>query len=365
MIMIRIFILLTISIILLPNAAAAQKPSEQMEQAKTAGRKILEKYDLPGLQIAVRQNGNIIWSETFGKANFDKNLPVKTDTKFRIGSLSKLLTAAALMRLYEKNLIDLDAPVQKYILSFPQKKFPITLRQLAGHTAGIRHYEMKDFMNFGGAEFKNTADGLRIFQDDPLKFEPGTEYFYSSYGYNLLGAAIEAAAKKDFASVVEDEVLKPLQMKNTAGDLDDAAIKNRAEFYARGADGKFTKAEKIENRHRLPSGGYLSTAEDLTKFGAAFLSEGYLKRKTLEAVFTPQKLKDGTKTEVGIGWRIKEKPDGTRIFHHGGAIAGGRAFILLDEKSKTVVVLLANLMTDFGEAEAEQIAEFFTKQKGK
>lgn len=350
--------------ILLPNAVAAQKPNEQMEQAKKAGQKILEKYNLPGLQIAVWQNGKTVWSETFGNADLEKNLPVKTDTKFRVGSLSKLLTAAVLMRLYEKNLIDLDAPVQKYVPAFPQKQFPITIRQLAGHIAGIRHYEMKDFMNFGGETYKNTADGLRIFKDEPLKFEPRTEYLYSSYGYNLIGAAIETAAKKDFASVVEDEVLKPLQMKNTTGDLDDAAIKNRAEFYSGGTDGKFTKAEKIENRHRLPSGGYLSTAEDLTKFGAAFLSEGFLKKKTLETVFTPQKLKNGAKTEVGIGWRIKEKPDGTRIFHHGGTIAGGRAFILINEKSKTVVVLLANLMTDFGEMEAEQIVEIFTKQNG-
>ena len=363
--MIRQFIFLTVSIFLLQTFVAAQKTNDRREKAKSAGQAILEKYDLPGLQIAVWQNGKIQWSETFGKADLEKNLPVNSDTKFRVGSLSKLLTAAALMRLYDKNLIDLDAPVQKYLPAFPQKKFSITIRALAGHTAGIRHYETKDFMNFGGEVYKNTSDGLRIFQDDELKFEPQTEYFYSSYGYNLLGAAIEAAAKKDFAKIVEDEVLQPLQMKNTTGDLEDAAIKNRAVFYARGADGKFTEAAKIENRHRLPSGGYLSTAEDLAKFGTAFLSDGFLKKKTLETVFTAQKLKNGAKTEVGIGWRIKEKSNDERIFHHGGAIAGGRAFILLDEKSKTVVVLLANLMTDFGEAEAERIAEIFTKQDGK
>lgn len=363
--MIHSVIFYLFTIFLLQIFVAAQTPNNAEKKADQTALEILEKYDLPGLQIAVRQNGKIVWSSNFGKADLEKDLAVSKDTKFRVGSISKLLTAAALMRLYEKKQIDPDASVQKYVAAFPPKKYPVTLRHLAGHTAGIRHYEMKDFMDFAGINFKNTADGLRIFQDDPLKFEPETDYFYSSYGYNLLGAAIEAAAKKDFAKVVEDEVLKPLQMKNTTDDLDDVKIENRAGFYTRSADGKFYAAAKIENRHRLPSGGYLSTAEDLTKFGAAFLSEGFLRKKTLEAVFTSQKLKNGAETKVGIGWRIKKKPNGERIFHHGGAIEGGRAFILTDESSKTVVVLLANLMTDFGEAEAEQIAEIFTNQTEK
>lgn len=363
--MIRSLILLTFTIFLLQTFIAAQMPDKHNKEATRAAQEMLEKYNLPGLQIAVWQNGKIVWSQAFGKADVEKNLLVKSDTKFRVGSISKLLTAAALMRLNEKKMIDLDATVQKYVTTFPQKKYPVTIRELAGHTAGIRHYEMKDFVNFAGAEFTNTSDGLRIFSDDPLKFEPETEYFYSSYGYNLLGAAIEAAAKKDFAKVVEDEVLKPLQMKNTTGDLDDAKIKNRAVFYSVGGDGKFSVAAKIENRHRLPSGGYLSTAEDLTKLGAAFLSDGFLRKKTLETVLTSQKLKSGAETGVGIGWRIKKKPDGGRIFHHGGAIEGGRAFILIDENSKTVVVLLANRMANFAEAEAEQLAEIFIKQAEK
>ncbi len=359
--MTRFIIFFTITIFLLNISIKAQSPDNSANDAKQAARAMMEKYALPGLQIAVWQNGKIVWSESFGKADLEKNLPVKSDTKFRVGSLSKLLTVAALMRLNEKKLIDLDAPVQKYIAAFPQKNFPVTLRALAGHTAGIRHYEMKDFMNLGGADFKNTSDGLRLFEGDALKFEPGTEYFYSSYGYNLLGAAIEAAAKKDFAKTIEDEVLKPLQMKNTTGDLDDPKIENRAVFYSRSTDGKFSVAAKIENRHRLPSGGYLSNAEDLTKLGAAFLSPGFLRKETLGQVFTSQKLKNGAETGVGIGWRIKKKTDGGRIFHHGGTIEGGRAFILIDENSKTVVVLLANVMTNFGETEAEQIAEIFIK----
>lgn len=359
--MIRSIIIFIFTIFLLHTFITAQTPDNTEKKAIQAARAIMEKYNLPGLQIAVRQNGKIVWAETFGKADLEKNLSVTPATKFRIGSISKLLTAAALMRLNEKKMIDLDAPIQKYVSTFPKKNFPVTIRALAGHTAGIRHYEMMDFVNFAGVDFKNTADGLRIFQDDALKFEPGTEYFYSSYGYNLLGVAIEAAAKKDFAKTIEDEVLKPLQMKNTTGNSDDPKIENRAVSYSRNTDGKFSVAAKIENRHRLPSGGYLSNAEDLTKLGAAFLSPGFLRKETLEQIFTSQKLKNGAETGVGIGWRIKKKTDGGRIFHHGGTIEGGRAFILMNEKSKTVVVLLANLMTDFGEAEAEQIAEIFIK----
>jgi CubicO group peptidase (beta-lactamase class C family) len=342
--------------------ATAQIAPDKQKAAYETGAGIFKKYVLPGLTIAVAKNGKIIWSENYGAADIEKARRARIDTKYLVGSISKLLTAAALMRLSEKKLIDLDAPVQKYVLDFPPKNFPVTLRRLAGHTAGIRHYEYKDFAIFGGKNFRDTAEGLQIFQNDPLRFEPGTDYFYSSYGYNLLGAAIESAAKKPFARVIEEEVTKPLKMKNTVGDLEtDAETADKAVFYKRGADKQLIKTVAVQNQHRLPSGGYLSTAEDLLNFGNAFLKAGYLKKQTLAEMLDSQKLKNGTETNVSIGWRIKLKPNGSRIFHHGGAIEGGRAFLLIDEKSKTVVVLLANLMSDFGEAEAERIAAIFSE----
>jgi len=339
------------------ESATAQAAKNMKKAAYDTGAEIFRKYELPGLTIAAAENGKIIWSESYGAADTEKNRRARIDTKYRVGSISKLLTAAALIRLSEKKMIDLDAPVQKYVPNFPPKNFPVTLRQLAGHTAGIRHYEYRDFAVFNGKSFRDTAEGLQIFQGDALKFEPGTDYFYSSYGYNLLGAAIEAAAKKPFAQVIDEEVTKPLKMKSTTGDTGGAETQDKAVFYKRGADKQFVKAAVIENQYRLPSGGYLSTAEDLLNFGYAFLQAGYLKKQTLSEMLTTQKLKNGKETGVGIGWRIKMKPaGGGRIFHHGGATEGGRAFLLIDEKSKIVVVLLANSMSDFGEIEAERIA---------
>jgi len=145
---------------------------------------------MPGLQVAVAVAGKLVWSEGFGYADRERKIPVTNATQFRIGSVSKPLTAAGLALLYERRKVDLDAPVQRYVPSFPAKRYPITTRELAGHLAGIRHYQDDEFLL--NRHFNTVRDGLTIFERDSLLFPPGTKYSYSSYGWNLIAAVIEA-----------------------------------------------------------------------------------------------------------------------------------------------------------------------------
>src|SRR5512134_1490923 len=138
----------------------------------------------PGAQIAVSRDGRTIWSRSFGCADLELDVPVGPDTRFRIGSVSKPLTAAAIGRLVEDGRLDLDAPVQRYVPDFPKKAWPITTRQLAGHLAGIRHYEGDEFLIRD--HYATVHAGLAIFEKDALLFEPGTKFSYSSYGWNLI-----------------------------------------------------------------------------------------------------------------------------------------------------------------------------------
>jgi len=171
---------------------------------------------IPGLQVAVAVGGKLVWSEAFGYADVAREVPVTAETQFRIGSVSKPLTAAAVALLYEQGKLDLDAPVQRYVPSFPDKGYPITTRQLAGHLAGIRHYRGDEFLR--NRHFDTVLEGLAIFQGDSLLFPPGTKFSYSSYGWNLISAVVEGAAGQDFLTYMSRNVLRPLGLTHTAPD---------------------------------------------------------------------------------------------------------------------------------------------------
>ena len=317
---------------------------------------------IPGFSVAVAVQGRMVWSEGFGLADAEQLVAVTPMTRFRLGSVSKVLTAAAVARLVEDGRLDLDAPVQRYVPAFPKKRWPITTRQLTSHTAGIRHYA-SDFQGVlsSAPHFNSVAKGLTIFQDDPLLFEPGTSYSYSSYGWNLVSAVVEGASGTEFLSYMQREIFEPLNLRNTAADHVDAIVPHRTRFYRRQQGGTLLHAPYQDNSYKWAGGGFLSNAEDVVRFGSAHLQPGFFTQKTLELLFAPQSLKSGKRTNVGIGWRIGTDAKGRRILHHGGSIDGGRAMVMMFPESKVVVAMLANLFTDFGEREAQELGDLFIR----
>lgn len=310
----------------------------------------------PGLSAAVAVDGKVVWAEGFGLADVENQVPVTPESRFRLGSVSKLLTVAALARLMEAGSLDLDAPIQRYVPSFPDKGQPITARQLAGHLAGIRHYAPADFL-LPVRRYEKLTQGLAIFQNDPLVHPPGT-YLYSSYGYNLLGVVVEGASGKDFGIAVDELVIQPLDLKSTG--LDDPAkiVDRRVRFYRK--ESELFNEKAIDSSYKWPSAGYLSTASDLARFASAHLRDGYLKPETRALLFTSQRTAAGEETGVGLGWRIGKDEAGRRFLHHGGAIDGGRAFLLMYPDEKIAVAILANLSgARFAEGEAQKLAELF------
>src|SRR5580658_9915283 len=201
------------------------------EVVKDVRSRILADFALkvPGLSVAVGQDGKIIWSEGFGFADLEAKKPVTPQTMFRIGSVSKPLTAAGLMLLVEQGKLDLDADIHRYVPEFPDKGHPITTRQLAGHLAGIRHYQGQEF--YLTRHHSHVREGLHIFENDPLLSVPGEKYFYSSYGFNLISMVMEASAGRDFLSYMQDAVWTPLAMTNTMPDDATRAIPQRTRFY--------------------------------------------------------------------------------------------------------------------------------------
>ncbi|MEQ8762665.1 MAG: serine hydrolase domain-containing protein [Planctomycetota bacterium] len=310
----------------------------------------------PGLAASVAVGGDIVWSRGFGRADVEHAVDVTPMTRFRIGSLSKLVTIACLARLMDAGKVDLDAPIQSYVTYFPEKEHVLTLRQLASHTAGIRHYGPNDGIQ-SPKYYRSVREGISIFESDPLLFEPGTKYAYSSYGYNLISAAIEGASGMTFLEALRREVGEPLGLESIVADDWYALIPNRTDFYHISDDGTLVNGPPVDNSYKWASGGLLATADDLVELGLAFCEPGYLKAETLEAVFTAQPNAGSEGFEVGLGWRMSRDESGRRFYHHGGAIAGGRAFILVYPDTKTVAVILANAFVQFAEKEALELLQ--------
>jgi serine beta-lactamase-like protein LACTB len=296
---------------------------------------------IPGVQVAVAIDGTLVWSEGFGYADAARRRPVTRATQFRIGSVSKPLTAAALALVYEQGKLDLDAPIQRYVPTFPDKGHPITTRQLAGHLAGIRHYKDREF--FLNRHFATVRDGLAIFQDDSLLFPPGTRFSYSSYGWNLVSAVIEGAAGEDFLPYISAHVFRPLGLTHTAPDRADSVIPGRTEFFDGDSGGVYHVAPPVDNSYKWAGGGFVSTAEDLVKFGSALMAPGFLRRETLDLWFTSQRTSAGEETGYGMGWFLRTDSAGHHWAFHGGSAVGGTAVLGLDRDAHVVVALLTNL----------------------
>jgi CubicO group peptidase (beta-lactamase class C family) len=332
-------------------ATPPQTPTQAV-QARQMMEELRRRVGSPGLSAAVAVDGKVIWAEGLGEADAENHTPVSPASRFRIGSLSKLLTAAAAVRLVEQEKLDLDAPVQRYVPSFPDKGQPIT---------GIRHYGPQDFQR-PPKHYENLVDALEIFQNDPLVHPPGEAYNYSSYGYNLLGVVVGAAAGTDFLSAIDDLVVRPLGLTDTGPDIPERIVDRRVRPYRRNGGSVLENEAAIDSSYKWPSGGYLSTAPDLVRFGSALLTDGFLKPETRTLLFTSQRTTAGEETGVGIGWRIGKRSDADPrpFYHHGGAIEGGRAFILLVPDGKVAVAILTNLTgARFDEQDALKLAALF------
>ena len=339
----------------LPGQSAVHPPAvtpsyEGMGPAVEYARAMLDamriERGVPGLSAAVGIGGRIVFAEGFGSADVENRVPVTAETKFRVGSVSKPLTAAAMALLVERGQLDLDAPVQEYVPTFPRKRWPITSRMVAGHLAGIRHYDGEEFLS--REHYDTVTDGLAIFSGDSLLFEPGARFRYSSYGWNLLSAVVEGASGEEFLAFMDVEVFEPLGMMSTVADQVDSIIPYRTRFYEVANDGRVYNIPYVDNSYKWAGGGFLSTPSDLVRFGMAHLDDSFLNSETLTEFWTSQRTADGEETDNGIGWFLGTTADGTPAISHGGGSIGGVTYLLLLPEEGVVAALTANTSQGVG-----------------
>jgi serine beta-lactamase-like protein LACTB len=313
---------------------------------------------VPGINVAVADEKGVKWAKGFGFANLEHKVPMTVSTKMRIGSVAKVITTAALMRLYEKNLIDFNRDIRSYVPEWPKRHKKITLTQLVSHTSGIRHYKNDEF--FTNGDYESSTESLDIFKNDDLLFEPGSKFSYSTYAWTLISAAMESAASDTpFKQLIHEQVLNPLNLTEMTFDDNDTIILNRQSSYVL-SEGKLVNAPEVFNSYKYAGGGFLATPSDVSKFAIAHTNQDYLKSATLNKMFTMQKLSDGSDNFFGIGWVVgfklrlshakKDKENSAEyialmekhpnsVMHAGGSMGGVTMMILcLDHKHSVTVV---------------------------
>jgi serine beta-lactamase-like protein LACTB, mitochondrial len=327
-------------------AQQPQLPSQKRAQLETAISHFMAAHSIPGVSVAIVENGAYEWSAGFGMADLENSVPATSQTLYRLASISKPITATAALLLWQKGKLDLDAPVQKYCPAFPQKEAPITTRQVLGHLGGVRHYksDSQDDPEVGNTRhFDNPIQsGLDFFKNDPLVAKPGAEFHYSTQGFTLAGCVIEGASGQSYVDFVRENILTRAGMAHTLADDRFAIIPFRTRFYSKDKSGSIRNADFLDASYKIPGGGWLSSAEDMAKFEVAMLNDQLLQRSTRDLMWTPLKSADGKDNGYALGWGTG-KDLGLPDVGHGGGQQGTSTFIIMVPERRAGVVVLINL----------------------
>jgi CubicO group peptidase (beta-lactamase class C family) len=347
------------------DSVPAPQWTEAVEQARAIARAGLAEQNLPGLSVAVGVGGETVWAEGFGWADLENQVPVKPETRFRIGTASTALTSAAVGVLVEQGRLKFDDTIQTHVPAFPEQPWPVTLRQVMAHVSGVR-------TDAGDEEpvrvsCRRTADVLPRFAGRPLLFEPGTRFRYSTYGWVLVSAAVEAVAGEPFFSFMRRHIFEPLGMQDTTVDSRTESIVNRATYYFPrfAADPRYGPQEPGDEDFSCfaGAGAFLSTPSDLVRFVTAIDAGKLLQPATVRTLQATQQLVTGEDTGYGLGWDLETVTlSGTpvRVISHDGDLRGGKvSSLLVYSELQLVVAVTANTSFADTSAIALGLAEVF------
>jgi len=311
-------------LLIIPTMLCAQNMFSQETSDIVIGEKLAKieakiqawqnQTNAPAVSVAF-QHYDFYYENAWGLADIENQVKAKPESSYQIASTTKPMTAIAILKLWEMGKIDLDAEVQTYYPSFPKKKHPITIRQILSHTAGISHYRSDSKEEKHIKEPYSSKMAIDIFKDWELIFEPNTDWRYSSYGYNLLGAVIEEVSGKSYEDFLKEHIWVPANMENTIMDDPIAIVPNRVRGYFKNG-GKIENGEYLDISSRFGAGGVRSTVQDIVKMGIALKNGKILKPETVELMLEP--LGDQGWNEYALGISVRPFLGQHIIMHSGG-----------------------------------------------
>ncbi|HZI19362.1 MAG TPA: serine hydrolase domain-containing protein [Pyrinomonadaceae bacterium] len=347
------------------NPENVQKlPAAKVEKIETAITAWMAQHKAPALSVAVVLNNQISFTGGYGLADIENNVAARSDTAFRLASITKSMTAIAVMQLVERGKIDLNAPVHNYCAAYPEKQalkdapdkqFAITVRQLLIHQSGVRHNKVPDEV-VGTKHYNSVTEAVGAFAGDQLVVEPETKYSYSTPGYTLLGCAIEGASGLSYIDYLRENIFRPAGMTRTFIDDTYAIIPNRARGYRKTEKGEIANAPLHDTSVKIPGGGLVSTAEDLAKFAIAVNTNQLVKPETLAQMWTKPRARDGKEQGYALGFLIDDENNLLRVSNDGGQ-AGTRTYLFMLPKQRFAVALMTNLQNAWCEELVPKIIE--------
>ena len=310
----------------------------------------------PGAAVLVARDGRVLYRNGYGLANVELGVAITPETKFRLASVSTQFTAVAVMQLAERGLVDIDAPLSRYLPDYPQGD-RITIRQLIAHTAGVHNFlSMSEFWEVSALR-RDLPGLIAIFRDQPLDFEPGDRCSYSNSGFALLAYLVEVVAEQPFAEYVEEHIFAPLGMDDT-GSVDQSAIlPGRASGYLLSGDG-LVHPNYLDFSLATGAAGIYSTVNDLFRWDESLYAAEPLSAATLQQMFTQQELNDGSQTTYGLGWRVGRQ-NGLLEIAETGLLNGFTSRFSRFPDQHFLVVVLCNNPRLYPGTLAAQIAEIY------
>jgi len=339
--MTRIFFKAALIVLFLLGAAFSVSAQTQDTLLNGFLKRYAESYDPPALVVGLSQNGKTYWRGAYGYANVELQATATPKSVFRFASISKFITAVAIMQLVERGRIGLDDDVRKHLPGIPKKRYTFTIRQILNHTSGLRTYRGNEFNST--REFNSTNDVIQYLAQDTLVYQPGTQTIYSTLSYAYLAAIIESVTKTSYERYITENIFKPAGMETAAPEFRKRIVKNRADGYTRNTSRELENAPLADLSIKFPGGGIIGTIDDLLNFGKALLEGKLIKKQTLELMTRPTFLYNGKQLNYGLGVSIQTDSSGRFFFGHNGSGTGFLSSVLLYPGDNVVAAYLTNI----------------------
>lgn len=319
-------------------SVAAQDKAAKIDELM----KVYNSYRQFNGAVLVAENGKVIFKKGYGMANMEWNIPVETDTKFRLGSITKQFTSMLILQLVQEGKIKIEGKLTDYLPDYRKDTGDrITIHQLLNHTSGIPSYTgLPNFFQEVSRNPYSVSDFVKKFASGDLEFEPGTKFSYNNSGYFLLGAIIERVTGKPYEQALKERILDPVGMKNTGYDHHATILAKRAAAYEKRPAG-FVNAAYLDMSLPYAAGSLYSTVEDLYLWDQALYTDKLLSPQLKELLYKPGM------SNYAYGWVVRKAPLGAQgepvtIIEHGGGINGFNTVITRMPESKNLIVLLNN-----------------------
>jgi CubicO group peptidase (beta-lactamase class C family) len=315
--------------------------AQVIEHGQGVMQELVSAGEVPGASAAVAVGGEIVWSEGFGHADLENRVPATAETRFGLGSVSKTLTMAGVLTLVDAGLLDLDEPIETYLPDFPHKGEGITIRRIAVHQSGISdNYEREHY--YTTTHFPTIDSAYQHVKEGELEFSPGSQTAYATGTFSIIARAMEVVAGESYLQIIQDRVFGPAGMGSVMPNDPRVTIPNRTGFYIKTTEGDFERGPAYDPSHKLPGAGFLSTAEDAARFGAALLRGEIISPTARQEMFTPVPLASGEQTEFALGLNFWEEEGQLVLYKTGGGI-GISALLSLYPEQDLVIALLCNV----------------------